>query len=340
MENKIVEKILIINTGGTIGMVGKPLRPAYNWDEITKENLILKKFPTDYYHFKELIDSSDASPKFWKELVKVIEENYEKYVGFVILHGTDTMAYTGSMLSFMLKNLGKPVVLTGAQSPIVYARSDGLQNLVNSIYIAGNKIFDIPVIPEVCICFRDSLFRANRSKKTDSNNYYGFSSPNYNHLADLGSEIRVIEDRVLKKSDKKFYVEDKIDENVMLLELFPGLKPQYIKNLVDNSNIKALILKTYGSGNTPTNSEFLEALKYVSDKGIIILDTTQCISGTVKMPLYESTDKLAKLGVINGMDLTTEAALTKMMYLLGKTNDFKEIKENFKISLCGEQTII
>ncbi len=334
------DRVLIINTGGTIAMVGKPLRPAYDWDEITKENLILKKFPTDYYQFEKLIDSSDANPKFWIELATVIEKNYDKYLGFVILHGTDTMAYTGSMLSFMLKNLGKPVVLTGAQSPIIYARSDGLQNLVNSIYIAGNKIFDIDLIPEVCICFRDCLLRANRSKKTDSNNYYGFSSPNYNQLADLGSEIRVIKDRILNLPTEKFYVDKRIDEAVMILELFPGLKPQYIKNFIENSNIKALILKTYGSGNTPTDKKFIEVLEYIIEKGIIILDTTQCIAGGVKMPLYESTDKLAKLGVINGMDLTTEAALTKMMYLLGKNKNLERIKNNFKFSLCGEQTTI
>lgn len=335
------DKILIINTGGTIGMVGKPLRPAYDWDEITKENLILKKFPTDYYQFEKLIDSSDANPKFWIELAKVIEKNYDKYVGFVLLHGTDTMSYTGSMLSFMLKNLGKPVVLTGAQSPIIYARSDGLQNLINSIYIAGNKIFDIPLIPEVCICFRDSLLRANRSKKTDSNNYYGFSSPNYNQLADLGSEITVIKDRILELPREKFYVDDMIDENIMLLELFPGFNPKYLRDFIaSNSNIKALILKTYGSGNTPTSQEFLDTLKYISEKNIIILDITQCISGSVKMPLYESTDQLAKLGVINGMDLTTEAALTKMMHLLAKTKSLEEIRKQFKTSLCGEQTII
>ena len=173
------DKVLIINTGGTIGMVGKPLRPAYNWAEITKGYSVLEKFPTDYYQFDKLIDSSDVTVEFWIKLVEVIEKNYDKYIGFVILHGTDTMAYTGSMLSFLLKNLAKPVILTGAQAPMVNPRSDGLQNLINSIYIAGHKLFDIPLIPEVCICFRDSLLRANRSKKTDSNNYYGFSSPNY-----------------------------------------------------------------------------------------------------------------------------------------------------------------
>ena len=199
------DKVLIINTGGTIGMVGKPLRPAYNWAEITKEYSMLEKFPTDYFQFEKLIDSSDVTTDFWIKLVEVIEKNYDKYLGFVILHGTDTMAYTGSMLSFLLKNLAKPVILTGAQAPMVNPRSDGLQNLINSIYIAGHKLFDIPLIPEVCICFRDSLLRANRSKKTDSNNYYGFSSPNYNPLAEIATEIKVISDRILKVPTEKFY---------------------------------------------------------------------------------------------------------------------------------------
>ena len=257
MENKV----LIINTGGTIGMVGKPLRPAYNWSEITKEYSMLEKFPTDYYQFEKLIDSSDVTTDFWVKLVEAIENNYDKYLGFVILHGTDTMAYTGSMLSFLLKNLAKPVVLTGAQAPMVNPRSDGLQNLINSIYIAGHKLFDIPLIPEVCICFRDSLLRANRSKKTDSNNYYGFSSPNYNPLAEIATDIKVISDRILKIPTEKFYVEKNIDSNVLLLELFPGLHSKYISDFIEsNKNIKALILKTYGSGNTPTSDDFIETL--------------------------------------------------------------------------------
>lgn len=334
------DKILIINTGGTIGMVGKPLRPAYNWKEITSEYPILEQFPTDYFQFEKLIDSSDATPDFWLYLAEVIEKNYDKYKGFVILHGTDTMSYTGSMLSFMLKNLSKPIILTGAQSPMIFPRSDGLQNLINSIYLAGNELFNIPLIPEVCICFRDTLLRANRSKKTDSNNYYGFSSPNYSPLAELGSDIKVIPDKILNSSKEKFYVDKSLDSNVIMLELFPGMDPKYLKLFFENnSKIKALILKTYGSGNTPTSTDFIETLKYIANKDIPILDVTQCISGSVKMPLYESTDTLSKMGIISGGDITSEAAITKMMYLLGKNFTTKEIKEAFTTSICGEQTI-
>lgn len=334
------DKILIINTGGTIGMVGNPLRPAYNWQEITAEYPMLEQFPTDYYQFETLIDSSDADPDFWLYLAEVIENHYDYYIGFVILHGTDTMAYTGSMLSYMFKNLSKPIVLTGAQSPLVYPRSDGLQNLINSIYIAGHKLFNIPLIPEVCICFRDTLLRANRSKKTDSNNYYGFSSPNYLPLAELGSDIKVMKDRILQLPKEAFYVDKSLNANVIMLELFPGMNPKYLKEFFKiDSDIKALVLKTYGSGNTPTNDNFINTLKAISDKGIPILDVTQCVSGSVKMPLYESTDTLAKMGVISGSDITSEAAITKMMYLLGKNLSLAEIKESFKISICGEQTI-
>ncbi|MDO4690264.1 MAG: asparaginase [Fusobacterium sp.] len=334
------DKILIINTGGTIGMVGNPLRPAYNWQEITAEHPVLKQFPTDYYQFETLIDSSDANPSFWLNLAEVIKKNYDKYIGFVILHGTDTMAYTGSMLSYMFKNLAKPVILTGAQSPLVYPRSDGLQNLINSIYIAGHKLFNISLVPEVCICFRDTLLRANRSKKTDSNNYYGFSSPNYLPLAELASEIKIIHNRILPLPNENFYLDKSLNSNVIMLELFPGMNPKYLREFFKiDSDIEALILKTYGSGNTPTDSYFIDSLKSIAEQGIPILDVTQCVSGSVKMPLYESTDTLSKMGVISGSDITSEAAITKMMYLLGKKLSLEEIKKAFKLSICGEQTV-
>lgn len=214
----MLDKIMIINTGGTIGMVhsdendpNSPLRPANDWHEITKEHPILNKYSTDYYQFNPLIDSSDMSPEIWKDIAKFISKNYEKYRGFVVLHGTDTMAFTASALSFMLKNLDKPVVLTGSQVPLQFPRSDALQNLITAIHIAGNELYGVKLIPEVCIFFRDTLLRGNRSRKIDATNYFGFSSPNYPAIAEVGADIRVIKDRILPPAKEKFYVDAVID---------------------------------------------------------------------------------------------------------------------------------
>lgn len=333
MENKI----LIINTGGTISMVGKPLRPAFSFQDMAKEFPILSNFNADYTQIKKLIDSSDANIDFWKEIATIIYENYEKYLGFVILHGTDTMAYTGSILSFMLKNLSKPVVITGAQTPISFPRSDALQNLINSIYIASYSLFDLECVPEVSICFRDTLLRANRSRKIDANNFVGFSSPNFPKLASLGSDINIFENRILTKNDKKFYIDTNISDEIMMLELFPAMKLSYLENILNScENLKVIILKTYGTGNTPSDEKFFELLENIIAKGIIIIDVTQCLSGKVKMPLYQSTDKLYKIGVVNGKDITPEAAITKAMYLLGKNLSIEKFKEEFTKNIAGE----
>ena len=316
-----------------------PLRPANDWHEITKEHPILNKDSTDYYQFDPLIDSSDMSPEIWKDIAKFISKNYDKYRGFVVLHGTDTMAFTASALSFMLKNLDKPVVLTGSQVPLQFPRSDALQNLITAIHIAGNELYGVKLIPEVCIFFRDTLLRGNRSRKIDATNYFGFSSPNYPAIAEVGADIRVIKDRILPATEGKFYVDAVIDSEVIVLELFPGLKPAYLKTIFENNSIKGVILKTFGNGNAPTNKEFLEVLEYISSKGIVIVDITQCTRGFVKMGLYEASAKLTDVGVISGVDLTPEAAVTKLMYLLGKKLPSEEVKRLMQIDMCGEQTI-
>ena len=342
----MLDKIMIINTGGTIGMVhsdendpNSPLRPANDWHEITKEHPILNKYSTDYYQFDPLIDSSDMSPEIWKDIAKFISKNYDKYRGFVILHGTDTMAFTASALSFMLKNLDKPVDLTGSQVPLQFPRSDALQNLITAIHIAGNELYGVKLIPEVCIFFRDTLLRGNRSRKIDATNYFGFSSPNYPAIAEVGADIRVIKDRILPATKEKFYVDAVIDSEVIVLELFPGLKPAYLKTIFENNSIKGVILKTFGNGNAPTNKEFLDVLEYISSKGIVIVDITQCTRGFVKMGLYEASAKLTDVGVISGVDLTPEAAVTKLMYLLGKNLPIEKVKRLMQIDMCGEQTI-
>ncbi|MBC2855762.1 MAG: asparaginase [Cetobacterium sp.] len=342
----MLEKILIINTGGTIGMVNddpndsnSPLRPATNWNEIAKEHPILQKYKTDYYQFKKLIDSSNMNPQIWIDIAKVIEKNYDNYRGFVILHGTDTMAFSASGVSFMLKNLNKPIIFTGSQVPLNFSRSDALQNLITSIEIAGNEIYGVPLVPEVCIFFRDTLLRGNRARKIDARNYFGFSSPNYLPLGEVGAEISIFQERVLPISNEKFYVDAVADNSILVIELFPGLKPKYLKALIDSStDLKGIILRTFGNGNAPTEKEFLDVLEYISKKDIIIINITQCITGSVKMGLYETSALLSKVGLISGHDMTPETAITKLMYLLGKNLPKNEIQKLMELNLIGEQS--
>lgn len=344
----MANKVLIINTGGTIGMVhddkndfNSPLRPASNWKEIIKDHPILNNFSTDYFQFEPLIDSSDMSTKIWIKLAELIENKYYDYLGFVVLHGTDTMAFSASALSFMLKNLGKPVIFTGSQVPLQFPRSDALQNLITAIQIAGNEAYGVKTVPEVAILFRDTLLRGNRARKIDATNYFGFSSPNYPVIGEIGSDIKIIKDRVLSPKNKKFYANKKLCDKIIVLELFPGLNFKYIKNIFENSNdIKGVILKTFGNGNAPTDKKFIEILKFISSKDIIIIDITQCTTGMVKMGLYEASAKLMEAGVISGFDLTPEAAITKLMSLLGSfPNNTNTVKRKMQIDMQGEQTI-
>ena len=343
----MLEKVLIINTGGTIGMVHNdpndptsPLRPAKDWHEIAKEHPILEKFPTDYCQLDPLIDSSDMCLEVWVKIGEIIEKFYDEYRGFVILHGTDTMAFTASALSFMCKNLSKPIILTGSQVPLQFPRSDALQNLITAIQIAGNEVYGVRLVPEVAIFFRDTLLRGNRARKIDATNYFGFSSPNYPAIGEVGGDIKIIKDRILKPSHEKFYLDKRFSNEVIVLELFPGLNFSYLKNIFkEGSGIKGVILKTYGNGNAPTSQEFLDFLEYISSQKIVIIDITQCTKGFVKMGLYEASAKLTDIGVISGTDLTPEAAVTKLMYLLGAYKDIKQIKRKMQVDICGEQTL-
>ncbi|MCD6090123.1 MAG: asparaginase [Bacteroidales bacterium] len=333
--------ILVIYTGGTIGMFKDPetgsLRP-FNFDELYDymPSLELFKFKIDSYSFDPIIDSANINPDYWVKLVEVISENYEKYDGFVILHGTDTMSYTASALSFMLDNLNKPVVITGSQLPLGMIRTDGRDNFISSLEIAGAKSDDIPMIPEVCIYFENQLFRGNRTHKFNAENFDAFKSVNYPTLANVGVYIKYQEQNILKPNFKRLKINTKLDNNLVVLHLFPGICPKTIKAILSIDGLKGVILETYGVGNAPTEKWFLEALKAALDAGILIVNITQCRGGSVEMGKYETSLDLVNMGLINGKDLTVEAALTKLMFVLGLDVSNKDAKRLMEKNLKGE----
>jgi L-asparaginase len=336
-------RILLIYTGGTIGMIQDPktgiLKPLA-FDNIYKYLPVLENFDYEFefYTFNPLLDSSNMHPSFWVELASLIETNYESFDGFVVLHGSDTMAYTASALSFMLENLNKPVIFTGSQLPIGRVRTDGRENLINSIEIAAAKVEETPVVPEVAICFENKLFRANRTSKFNAENFGAFLSGNYPPLAEVGVYIRYNENLILKPNFKKLKVHKKLDEDISILKLFPGITENVVRCILNTKELKAVILETFGAGNAPTVPWFLTALQEASKRGIILFNVTQCKGGAVDLGKYETSAKLAEIGVIGGSDITTESAVTKMMYLLGCGLPKKEVEQLLQLSLRGEMT--
>ena len=333
--------ILVIYTGGTIGMFKDietgSLRP-FDFDELYNymPSLELFDFKIDSYSFDPIIDSANISPNYWIKLVEVISENYEKYDGFVILHGTDTMSYTASALSFMLDNLNKPVVITGSQLPLGMVRTDGRDNFITSLEIAGAKSDDIPMIPEVCIYFENQLFRGNRTHKFNAENFDAFKSVNYPALADVGVYIKYREQNILKPKFKRLKINTKLDNNIVVLRLFPGICPKTVKAILSIDGIKGVILETYGAGNAPTEEWFLNELRAALNAGILIVNVSQCRGGSVEMGKYETSLDLADMGLINGKDITVEAALTKMMMILGLDISKEEAKKLMEKNLKGE----
>lgn len=337
--------ILLIYTGGTIGMIENPETGAlenFNFDHLLEHVPELKRFNYRIasYQFDPPIDSSDMEPAYWVKLVKIINYNYGSFDGFVVLHGTDTMAYTASALSFMLENLSKPVILTGSQLPIGMLRTDGKENLITAIEIAAARNPDgTAVVPEVCIFFENHLMRGNRTTKINAENFNAFRSYNYPPLARVGIHIKYEPNRIHQPDRSRplrpHYL---FDTNVVMLTLFPGIQENIVRSLLHVPGLKAIVLKTFGSGNAPQKEWFIRYLKEATDRGIIIVNITQCVLGAVEMKLYETGVHLLESGLISGYDSTPECAVTKLMFLLGHGLSNREIRYQMNRSLAGEIT--
>lgn len=334
--------VLLIYTGGTIGMihnVGTGALESFDFKHLMKHVPELNKCGVniDSYVFDRIIDSSDMNPDVWVDLVKVIKDNYEKYTGFVILHGTDTMAYTASALSFMLQNLSKPVILTGSQLPIGDLRTDAKENLLTSIEIAGSLDNGEPVVQEVCIFFENHLMRGNRTTKQNAENFNAFHSCNYPNLADVGIHIKYEQVYFMKKTDNKpLEVKCGYDPNVVVLTLFPGIQETVVRSVLYVPGLKGVILKTFGTGNAPHHEWLLKLLKDAVDRGIVVVNVTQCMEGAVDMTRYETGLQLLDTGVVGCRDITTESALTKLMVLLGTETDIDVVRKKMTVPIAGE----
>ena len=356
--------ILLIYTGGTIGMMENPETGAlenFNLEQLKKHVPELERldFVIDTYTFEPPIDSSDMDTENWCKLVEIISSNYDYYNGFVILHGTDTMAYTASALSFMLEGLRKPVILTGSQLPIGVLRTDGKENLLTSLEIAAASLPDgSPMVPEVCIFFENLLMRGNRTTKINAEDFNAFRSFNYPALATAGIHIKYNQPQIhyQEKNSKEltrhqvvhgsdFREERKdlkphflLDNNLTILRLFPGISQRIVEAVLHTPGLKAVVLGTFGSGNAPSKPWFLNALKEATDRGIVIVNVTQCDAGSVEMERYETGYHLMQAGVVSGYDITIEAAITKLMFLLGHHYSPDEVRHYMTIPLAGKFT--
>lgn len=334
-------KILLIYTGGTIGMINDPesgvLKP-FDFTLIMDEIPELKRLDCqiEAKSFSDPIDSSNMTPDTWVKLVKIIEENYASFDGFVILHGTDTMAFTASAVSYMIENLKKPVVFTGSQLPIGIIRTDGKENLITALEIASAYENDEPVVPEVSVYFEYKLYRGNRTTKLSANHFNAFESFNYPNLAEAGIAITYNKDDILPLPAEKTVFRYGIENDIFILKLYPGISKKLVHHFFNAPEIKGVVLETFGAGNATSYSWFLDELREAISKGIVIVNVTQCKMGSVDQSKYETGKGLADLGLISGGDMTSEAAITKLMYLLGNYDKNADIKSLFQQNLVGE----
>lgn len=352
MKTERKAKVLVIYTGGTIGMVhtdpadpSSPLRPGTQ-AELLAAARIGNPLTDIAWDMKPLtdfdrnsvgaLDSSSVGPREWRYMAAQIARNYEAYDGFVILHGTDTMAYTASALSFLLENLAKPVIMTGSQLPIADARTDGALNLINALYIAGYKATDLPCVSEVAICFADVLLRGNRTTKVSTARWQGFDTPNYPHLGRIGESIEIDESVLLDPPASPFAAHTDLKESVTTITLYPGMSAAVLANML-NADAQGFILRSFGTGNAPESPEFVTVIRDAVAKGKFIVNTTQCLEGSVEMGLYAASSALQAAGVISGTDLTQEAALTKLMWLLA-TERGETVAARMQTSQRGEQS--
>lgn len=337
-------KILLIYTGGTIGMIkdyDSGALKAFNFDELLLKipELKILEHEIDTLSFEEPMDSSNMNPKAWIKIAEIIYGKYEDYDGFVVLHGSDTMSYTASALSFMFENLTKPIIFTGSQLPIGDLRTDAKENLITSIQIAGLQKNGKPIISEVGLYFEYKLYRANRTTKINAEHFQAFASMNYPPLAESGVHLYV-NDSVLWKVNRrqKTKLHTEFETEVLVLKMFPGLTESTLEYMLSKPNLKGVVLETYGSGNAPTDPWFINTLKEKIKEGIRVVNVTQCSGGSVSMGQYETSVLLKKIGVVSGIDITTEAAIAKFMYLLGKDLSPKVFKTIFETSLRGEMS--